>query len=295
MKTSLTSFAGRSFLIITDGDKEHIRNNQPCYGELRKYESTHPGECTQSIDIRPGDLRAPFPAGTPTGFYFDFSPRTTSGKRDERSNKLFEAFFNEESPWFAGFKDYLFERDNNNIIIGVHLPRADVDPTVLVNLLRNVRTNLGEARLVEFIKMISLGLTNNEALAVLCNNGGLAIERGVGNPYYYDNPKIFSARRFFQQTPNDLSGGFLSQRVDYNRKLMQDVFLGTAETGGISWNKHMTDHGLPAYGTKVLEMKDVVSKLKDAFAHAIDNEQAPEVVPYVWKTTSGKTNSVEAA
>lgn len=59
------------------------REAQPCYGEMRPYEETHPAEVNDGVE-KPGDLDDPFPDGTPLAIGFRFSQRVNKDSPDGR-------------------------------------------------------------------------------------------------------------------------------------------------------------------------------------------------------------------
>lgn len=278
MKNDVTKLSGRAFIIVTDDGIEHIRQSQPCYGELRKYESTHKGDCTQPGNYKPGDLYYPFPNGTPVRLLIkNLYPSL------ER-NLVCEIFFSEESPWIRGFNSVEFIKDDKGVIKGFDLKDTKIDTTVLVNLLKH----LDSCKAPSLEKYLKSGLTPKESMAIIAMNGGFDIEQSINPPYYYISPKVFSAKRFFSQNPVDLTGGTLFDRVDYNRTSMQDVFLGNTSDGATDWVNFLRNK-FPA-GRVVL--KDDLQKLKDAFSEMIEKEKDPVNKPYIWKKTDGRTNAM---
>jgi hypothetical protein len=294
-KTNFLDLKGISYILYTDGDIQNVRQSQPCYGELRKYEKTHPGECTQPLNGKPGDLHSPFPAGTPTSLevpFGQFAYGYAGWSLSEATDKLFETMFSTESPWVAGFGEVELIR-MDKFIYGIRLPDLTIDPTVLVNCFKNFRATLPRA--AEFAELVDAGLTENEALVALTLNNGGSLKNGIGATGAYSGPVIFSAKRFFQQKPNDLTGGYLKDRIDYNRTNMGDPFLSTIEAGGVRWQEIATKHGLKKMYEGTNDIKSIVKTTKDAFAEAIQNEPEPVIKPWIWTTTSGKTNGPVAA
>ena len=213
----------------------HPRFAQPCQGgDMRKYESSHPGRCTQPHNGRPTDLYNPFPAGKPSALAI----HTWLNRGSEATDLVVEAVMSDESPWRSGFggrSNVIEYRDENGHIEGFILKNLDVDPTVLVNGLGILNTISHQ----NFPTLTSAGLTPNEALAFLMLNGMGGILTSVVQTYAYRFPPVFSPRRFFDRRPNDLSGGLYSAGADYNRTYVQDVFLGDKEKGGIVWQTEM--------------------------------------------------------
>lgn len=303
MKTSKTEFEtgivpeeraldlkGISYILTMDGDKHYTRQKQPCYGELRKYESTHKGECTQPENQKPTDLHHPFPEGTPTGLVVPFTnyfeqvyPVLAEGE----ANSLFETMFSIDSPWARGFgKEISFVKKNNSVN-AVKFSDMTLDSTILVNSFKVMQGLITKVR--DFNDLLTIGMDRYEALAVLTING-ITPRLGVSQADSYCVNPSFSFKRFFNREPNDLTGGSLSERVDYNRTNLADVFKGGT---GTTWYSLSKDR-LPAYGKRGYHCKDFpegfVSIVKDLFAEAMDKEEAPVTEKYIWKTTSGRTN-----
>lgn len=280
---------GISYILTMNGDQHYIRQNQPCYGELRKYEKTHKGECTQPKNPKPGDLRNPFPEGTPTQLVVPLNynfPSLYPEPSDGEVNSLFETIFSHDSPWAKGFgKDISFVKKNNSIV-AVKFTDMDLDSTILINSFKIVQGLIVKVR--DFNELLKMGMDRYEALCVLTING-ISPRLGVSQADGYCVNPSFSFKRFFNREPNDLTGGPLSERIDYNRTYLADVFKGT----GPSWTE-LAKGRLPAYGQRGYACKDFpegfVKTVKDIFAEAMDKEEDPVTPKYIWTTTSGRTN-----
>jgi hypothetical protein len=278
-----------AYVLTIDDDKHYIRQNQPCYGELRKYESTHRGDCTQPANPKPTDLHHPFPEGTPTGLVVPFHsyletlyPELAEGE----ANDLFETMYSVDSPWARGFgKEVSFVKKNNSIV-AVKFSDLALDSTILVNSLKVMQNLIMKVR--DFNELLTMGMDRYEALLVLMLNG-ISLKLGVSSTDSYSVNPSFSFRRFFERNPNDLTGGYLSERVDYNRTNMADVFKG----GNNNWY-NIAKERLPIYGKRPYSSTDFpenfVKTVKDIIAEAIDKEEAPVTEKYIWTTTSGRTN-----
>lgn len=141
--------SGINFVIITkDNDTElyHInpRFQQPCYGELTKYEDPHGEEDGWCNKYRPQDLFFPFPEGhTPVRvmalFYLE-------------EGKDYSNFSLEESVWAAGFNKprILSKKDTDkdwklgNLPSGVYVIDTlceGICATTFVHFLRTLRNN----------------------------------------------------------------------------------------------------------------------------------------------------------
>lgn len=249
----------------------HVRDGQPCFGgEQRKYESVDGDNCSRPESHKPTDLYATFPEGTPYAMGYPFV--TTHYEANDDTDAFLKALYSDESPWFNGFGGSQYVEftptKNGNHLMGVVLSSTDVDPTVMVNsgqFAKTVISNGGHG----FKELLELGLTVPEVLGtMMLNNGSSPVTNGyiqMTGSYYF--PVNFSARRFFEQRPHDLSGGLFSQGFDYNRKKIQDIF--SAKDGeGMVWQESLTSKGLSTYGndvsTKEAKMK-IVTAIKEFF------------------------------
>lgn len=229
------------FLVMRDKSgvlSYHDRINQPCWGELRKYRSTHYHDCTKLEDARPEDLFSPFPDGTPEAIGIPFSCIGAL-------TPLKQYLFSNESPWRKGFGS------SSDIILtwtGIILKNTDIDPTVLVNLLINIR-NMKQYNETEknFEKFLAEGLTKFES-AFLCIFSGVSsysyampsnVHRlQVPPPNDYINTLFVSLSRLYEQNPHDLTGGTLRNRFDYERKKIKDIFY---DSNGVNITKVLND------------------------------------------------------
>ncbi|QIG69858.1 hypothetical protein F67_I3_11_032 [Rhizobium phage RHph_I3_11] len=285
------SLRGIAYILTMDDDRHFIRENQPCYGELRKYESTHKGECTQPNNPKPGDLKKPFPEGTPTSLIVPFGQyfrEYFNSDPSEKTDTVFKALFSEDSPWVKGFGENWEFVKKGNYIYGVKFNTEKVDTTILVNSFKTMYGLMG--KIGDFNELLDMGMTPNEVLCTLMLNGmtpKLGISQGDG---YCVNAN-FSFKRFFNKQPNDLTGGYLSERVDYNRTNMADPFK--ADTRVTRWYDIFKGR-LPIYGKRGYIAKDFpenfVNVVKDTIQEVMDKEPEPVQSKYIWKTTSGKTN-----
>lgn len=277
----------------------HPRFSQPCQGgETRKYGSTHPS-CTQPHNSKPGDLHQPFPAGRPSAISFPLSGVHHASVDNEA---FFQAMFSDTSPWIKGFggsKNVHTLRNDKKLPYGVVIgvKNLDVDPTVMINAIQMLRNASGSS----FNKLVEAGLTQNEALAVLMLNGGNTGPVICKTADYYFCP-VFSARRFFGQSPNDLSGGHYSEGADYNRTYVQDVFLADPEDNGIKWRETMlAELGVKVNATDYYaqptapSMTAFVKAAKAVFAKALKNEGPLTNKPYQYRDASGTVLNLKTA
>ena len=278
----------------------HPRFNQPCQGgELRKYESSHPGRCTQPHNERPGDLYQPFPDGKPAAVAFHLKSGDAQQDDDDwvdgdetpienanETDNLVMAVLSSTSPWVSGFGgpqniQYTLGKDGH--IIGFVIKSLAIDPTVMVNMVNFIQTMKGSGA-SSFKKLVDLGLTNNEALAVLMLNGSSGSIHAIQTTYEYRFPAVFSARRFFEQKPNDYSGGTYENGADYNRTFVQDVFSGDTKKGGIVWATAIK----AKMGPGSFSQTKFAAAAKELFKECLANEPAIVQTAYVYRNASGK-------
>lgn len=272
----------------------HPRFRQPCQGgETRKYGETHE-DCTQPHNEKPGDLAAPFPDGRPSAIAFarldDEGEIDVKDKKTDRA-KLFSFMFQDSSsPWInrLGGPSNI-KKIKGGLLIGVN--SLDIDPTVMINAVNTYRSISGE----NFVKLIDKGMTKHEALLTLMlNHNSIGTLQFTYN-YYFPNP--CSVRRFFEGRPNDLSGGNYSDRADYNRTYIADVFAvdhRDDQSFGLDWddNPFRSKIETTSGGWNYANIKDLdqfVGIVKEMFAEYLKNE--PELVnhPYVYRDDSGNT------
>ena len=189
------------------------RTSQPCYGEMRKYKSTH--EDCNMPENKPCDLDDPFPFnGNPVALTVGF----TSGHKEFletvflKSN-MKEIFKHAEIFNIKGGKCVLF------------LPDCEFDPTTAVNFFKNILCSDYQA--FNFFK--NNGITDPNLLSFL--------EMFVNNPYKdssgawrvqgintYSSTNTPSYKNFVDANPNILSSDLFSNRGDYNRKELDKVW-----------------------------------------------------------------------
>lgn len=214
-------------LAMLDNNTELInlyrRKGQPCYGELRKYKSTHGDDCTQPNNHKPSDLHSPFPDGTPLAIAARF-PQIPE-------QDLLEFLFSNESPWRKGFKD---EKNiewtlQDGKKIGFVLTETDIDPTVFVNLLNTIKSICFYPGMIstkfKFCELVEKGLSPKEAIMLIMtiNISCLPVLGQAGSIGYYF-PIHLDVKRFMDSNPRDLTGGSFQDRYDYNRTYLQNIF-----------------------------------------------------------------------
>lgn len=180
--------------------KTYIHDHQPCFGELRKYKSTHGDECTQPKDYRPGDLYTPFPEGTPIAVGFRFN--------HDRAGFI-NATSGQDSPWRRGInpESLVIEPDKKHILFVI--TDTDLDPTVTVQYVNMAKGLYQEPRIYD-----DLSLNENILYSIRMSN--------PGSGYYFSD--YVNVKRFLDSDPYDLTGGTFQNRFDYNRKRLHEVF-----------------------------------------------------------------------
>lgn len=217
--------SGISYCIVTrDGDniKIHCRENQPCIGgEHRKYNKTHPGDCTRPNDPRPGDLSDPFPKGTPVALSYN-------RQVFKEAKELVQFVLSDESPWVRGFRgekyiEFIPPKHKTLAYSGWILKTGKIDPTVWINCLKFLQN----ASYIAFNDLIAKGMTKKEAvtcMALMSINKIPANKEYISPPSPYTMSIASSVNRVFTGQSRDLTGGTLSDRYDYNRPEMACVF-----------------------------------------------------------------------
>lgn len=267
----------------------HPRFDQPCQGgETRKYKGFN-RDVTQPHNRKPTDLYHPFPEGKPSAISFPLSGKKYGSKELEQ---MFDAMFSAESPWLKGFgskENVRYLRNELDLAYGVIIgvKNLDVDPTVMINCIQVLRNSTASY----FVQLVEAGATPIEALAILMLNHNSIGSIGMTYDYYFCS--VFSARRFFGQAPNDLSGGYYSDRTDYNRTYVQDVFQADKEDNGIKWHEAISkETGVALYNS--IDTKSLVKGAKAVFAKALENEGPLTNKPYVYRNAQGKVIDLNA-
>ena len=290
LETLVKQGKGTGFVLLMEHDGKlngykdysiHLRYNQPCQGgDMRKYESTHPGRCTQPHNGKPNDLSCPFPEGKPSaiGFY------NLKYMKSQAMNEFFHAVVvSLKSPWRRGFGGpsniHIVKEDD--LVVGFILKRLNVDPTVLVNGVNFLNT-FGEGGANVFLELKQAGLDDNEALAAIMLNGCDSKWNTLSATWDYRFPVRFSARSFFGQKPVDLSGGMFENGADYNRTYVQDVFCTEK---GLSWIKEMTKILGKTSGYTIEEFVAAVKEFINRSMNAETDEDINQ--PYVYRNASG--------
>lgn len=136
----------------------YYRTNQPCYGEMRKYKSTHE-DCTAPED-KPGDLHDPFPF---TGDLY----RITVGypiNSEFKSQKVFMEYLLTESPMSKAIIPDTPSKVIKYPEAMAFAFSANAEPTVLVNMFKNCMSWLPSLGVQRWENLRSYGLTKDQAL-----------------------------------------------------------------------------------------------------------------------------------
>lgn len=272
LTTLSTEMVGINFALTMQQKGRRVtlkRQNQPCYGELRKYKKSHGEEYTNPLpedDYRPSDLHHPFPSGTPLALAtsFRYMRQGWSGHVGEKvffdcvkaREEILDFVFSDQSPWRVGLGtgDIILTQTKETFGVteedvrhssspwtaskksvevsqttGLVLTRLDLDPTVLVNLLNNLRSLIGSTPQLEFYSDLRGSGASIEEAILICTT--VSREHFSSGPEYrpnsrigYYSPRWWNFKAFFERTPRDLTGGTLEDRFDYNRKLLHSVF-----------------------------------------------------------------------
>lgn len=227
------------------------RMSLPCYGELRKYKSTHGDECTQPSVGRPGDLCYPFPDGFPRSLAVPLIFRKDfEGEILEAKKEFDEFFFSDRSPWRKGLGgknniEFFSHKGSSNKMMGIVLKRLNIDPTVLVSALKIYKHFMVPhhfSKVFLFYRWKTLkeeyGLDEYQAMLMILMNGFISPQDmnsplvGVDGGYTFATP--VSVKRFVNGDPVDLSKGTLEDRFDYDRPNMAKYFQ---DKEGISFSQ----------------------------------------------------------
>lgn len=247
----------------------HVRDGQPCYGELSKYKSVHGDEATQKHN-RPTDLYWPFPDGKPVRLALPFHQYHSYDNK--AVELLVKTAITKDSPWISGFgsvSNVQFVMDGDKFL-GIILNRLNVDPTVLVNLLNHLKSCAAYSPNYEKISsLLDNGMTGPE-LHVLLNLNSYQLKcKGSGGDDYY-SPTSPSLKRYFKQMPRDLTGGTLENRYDYNRKELHECF--STDNTPFSMQEHFVWSDDP---------ETLVKSWKDAITKFMENEPDPIIEKYI--------------
>lgn len=266
----------------------HPRFSQPCQGgETRKYESHNPGDCTQPHNSKPSDLFHPFPDGRPAAISF---PLKGHKKTDKNRSEFLWRMISVDSPWIEGFGDpsnvdFLINDDGLTYGYTIGVKHLDIDPTVMINMINTISSLTSE----NYFVLLKHGLSHWEAVAVLMLNMSQITHVYPTSTYYF--PSLFSAKRFFGQKPNDLSGGFYSDRTDYNRTYIADVFLGEESEGCKYWDETIKAKiGVTGYSPSVTTAQ-LAKAAKEYFAEQLASEEIV-IAPYVYRDAYGNEHPV---
>jgi hypothetical protein len=199
----------------------HVRLDQPCYGELRKYKSTHKGDADWD-ENKPTDLYHPFPKGTPhklwVGFYADILK--------EEAELI---FMDPDSPWRSGVKNpgLIPSIRKEGYVSGLYT-WTEINPTVLVQALRWVsRFGYCERDILPYLTGSELKTYQKILLR--------AWNKGTGSACnLFCKPEIVSPMmditRFKDGNPKDkMCKRRLSARGDYKREGIEDLWRGDNE------------------------------------------------------------------
>lgn len=250
----------------------HPRPDQPCQGgELRKYEVTHPGRCTQPHSPKPPDLWDYFPDGKLEAIAINL------GNTLERKADFVEVLYSDDSPFRSGFGSRRAVRIEDGVLMFTDL---NVDPTVLMSSIFAIRKY--RPSVVSLADLMKEGLTANEAMFFIIANSG---ERILNGACGYHFSRTLSPRRFLECKPNDLSGGLFSKGADYNRTYIADVF-GVRDKGKYA-GFNLRNNQL---GYDPSSVESVVKAFKEYLLSEMEKEPPlePSDTAYLYRNEFGK-------
>lgn len=132
------------------------RAGQPCIGSMRRYGH----RSSRPFDYFPGDLRTPertFPEGKPVMVAWplqNYYGASKTASAEARKAFLKDFFLSSElSPWRQVLKDIEIIEDKDGLIKGIIICNTNVDPTLMISMLRNFRYSDGYAqKFYEFVQ-----------------------------------------------------------------------------------------------------------------------------------------------
>lgn len=199
-----------------------FRDNQPCYGELRKYKSVHGEQATQN-EHKPSDLYSPFPFyGTPCGVTAGFD----LGEGGDKSMQEFMTYMLCKSPYSKTFGKVSTRLLKNRYFV-LSWDDGEFDPTAAVNMLTHIRAAKWGSSVKVWEECIKGGMSEDDALfTILFLTNPLGSKAGIGSVSGYISTSKPSYKNFIAGNCNKkLSNGLFKERKDYNRKDMHDVWL----------------------------------------------------------------------
>lgn len=223
LKQAVRDGQGTNFTLAMRDDETgeislHRRYNQPCQGgEMRKYKTTHPDDCTRPDDRRPTDLRHPFPKGTPEAVGVRFQNFGQWGIIPQFVDDLLD-----HGPYHEVSGDHHYVLDkNSDLVVGIIFENMDVDSTAFVNMLQFVKSS----SYTVWSDLLELGFSSDEIANVMyLTSPGQSIRRTIIQPYSYYFSTVVNMKRLLAGEFNDLTGGTFRDRFDYNRPEIQDLF-----------------------------------------------------------------------
>lgn len=211
-----------------------LRPNRPCYGEMRRY-----ADGTRPNDPHPGDIPHVIPKGERLVFG---APLLNLG---ESHNEVIEFMFNPEvSPWRRGLGKNirLFKKgdmsDPSLKYTAMMMTDTNVDPTVLANLLVNIR-------LLSYVSgSLLFGFYRSRGHSALRSFIGAVFSRKITNQWTLGGADNMYALNFNTEIPRFVSGETLDlsngqtwrEQEDYNRPELADIF----GKSGINLYSHFT-------------------------------------------------------
>ena len=195
--------------------KFYKRINQPCWGELR---------CHYKDIGKPSDLHSPFPLGKPVGLAICLG--------SYYNQELVKWILSDESPWRSCFGEgrEIITKDDGKIL-GFIQRDMDIDPTVFVSHLLNMRVETSWSTFVEWGVPKDIAFWMGFTFRPNYINGAItwpSYDYGDG----YTFAKAINIKRYLTANPqnitipSDKGGTLFSERGVYNRVDIAELFSG---------------------------------------------------------------------
>lgn len=201
-----------ALLFVNDGVfTVHEYVQRPCYGEMRMYNKTHPGEVKDSVQM-PGDLNRKFPDGTP------IAVAITTGT-DYAKLPMRKFMYSANSPYKNAFKSIRWVGPEG-AERGFILDDTTFDPTVLIHALISGQRYFSHT----IFDRLSSKFGSKIALLLIEANS-ITGESVVANFGYVTSPKM-NLVKYFSGEPRNISvnAETLHDRAVYNRPDLAFIF-----------------------------------------------------------------------
>jgi hypothetical protein len=256
MRTSiLTKMTGHNFclgMLTDDGKYEvYIRTSQPCQGgEMRKYGVSH-DDCTRPDDPRPTDLSYPFPDGKPLAVGTRASLNNTTIQLLNTDSVYARAFGTRENVEVVGSSQGFIVKDADQ-----------TDPTVFVNLVHKIKdNNVFDPKMLEDFSFPEAMILHQYGID---HKTSIIHKHSTSSNNKY-NTSFLNLKEYLKggvHSTQDITGGTLGQRYDYNRPDLITIFKGGEKE--VEPCRVLNSFFFPSGGgTKKIPYKEVVEMKKD--------------------------------